>query len=74
MSRTITLQFEDTPAVRAMLRQLGAHCADDNVPFFENLDDTCEDELNDLPEGVDAQEQADAYAAFDETVIAALVV
>lgn len=32
----ITLTFEDTKEMRAVLHQLAAHCHDDNVPFWES--------------------------------------
>lgn len=59
----IVLTFEDTPEMRAALRQLAAHGVEDEAPIFEDPGD------GKLPQ----PKQAEAFMTFDEEVNKALL-
>ncbi len=59
----ITLKLPNTPAIRAVLRQLAVHGIEDNAEVYED-----EHSSNYDPE------MAEAYRTFDETVTEALAV
>ena len=44
MTRRLVVDVVDSPAVRAVLRQLAAHIEDDMVPFYEGCEDPNEDQ------------------------------